>query len=497
MSVLELGLISMLKAIEDLARIGAVVSGTAREIRVPALLERTLIAGIQSPVERLLRSRIAQDLQTRVLCFTSETSICEIDVFENYFLAGEFDTACDFYISASTRLLATDSPHRALGLTQVATSRFPDIRSKKSAALLIRDVLFSSGQYSRLLQDPTWTDLDFNKASPWDRSNAVDVIRMVEIADRGMYLGDYQELCSRGLLIAMSNEVDSKLRVRAAIAVVRSSAMGLPRTIPRSAYETGKSIAREDSESEIERLLLDMYYHTPFGDFSVSKRAAFRISEICTNHSTRTDAVRMLGDAAYALYCAGELEESNSLFEQTKVLAESCNIASRQATAAHNQSMISIALGRWDLATRFANECLVIAERSEDPFLEGLARRNLCRIAMLENKPEEARVQYEYVLNGPEVANHRQWKAFDLALALGLACISKDRESTKRILPHAEAQLDELRGVLGQEFLVSRIVIAQSFNSRTKAKHTLNQYVSVDRREAYPVPQFLSTSLQD
>ena len=487
--VLEIEFPRLLKSADELSRLGALKEAVGIAIEVHELVRRVALSSMSSASQRLLRSRIASALSAAP-CFPQVH--CELEVLDHYANAGEGEKAVEFAANAVRTLLEIDLPHRAIAVCDHAMIAFPTLASEQRFLSLRRDSLYSAGQYSRLLADHTWDDLSATASGTWDHLNARDVIRMVEIADRAMYIGDFVDLCSRGLLIAKTPTVDARLRLRAAIAVIRASSMGVDKQIPESAYAVGLTISENGQAMPYAADELDMYFHTGFGQHEVAVASAKRLVRTAKSRRTPSDQVRILGDCAYSFMCAGLLSESDALFQETLREALQHSILTRASTAAFNRSMIAIALNQLDIAELHALEARRIAASAADPFLEALAVRNLARIAQLAGDFSRARALLEDAGNQSGVAAHPKWYAFGIALRLGLAIGERDIHMIRELLPAALGELSSLQATLGQDFLASRVVLGQiEVSDVQSAKATLAEYLRVHRREAFAPPHFL------
>jgi DNA-binding SARP family transcriptional activator len=488
MSVLELSIISMLQAIEDLARIGAVKCEGLGNLIVPDLKLQTVMESIPTVVRSMLNLRIADSLRT---AYESSLLPCETKVLEHYVAAGAVENAIQFFETAATLLLSCDAAHRALALTRVAIEQIPNFRNRNSLATIHRDVLFSAGQYSRLLSDHDWSNAVTSSSSTWDRRYANEVVRIIEISDRGMFLGDFQELCCRGLLVALDEEVEASIRFRACIAVLRACANGVPREIAESAYSTSKRIVNRLKDPTIASCEIDLYFHTTFGNLVQSTVAANFLGSETTSFGSVSDRARLLGDSGYALMCGGDLTRAKELLSKAQEVAIKNAMHSRVVALGYHLSHIALLEGRVGDALALGNECLENAIGADDPFLEGLSRRNIVRICLLTDDTLSAQHEYAKVASAKSVASHPKWRAFDIAIQLGIAVSQSDEQKVFALLPEAEEHLGSLGGLMGQDFLATQVVRAQSITDRKKAKATLSRYTANQRREAYPIPGFL------
>lgn len=488
MGVLELPVKDTLHAMDELSKVGALRDVSPNTLEVPTLLRQVVESNIRPSVRALLSFRIAQALRN---VKNLRGIHCEIETLEHFVHAGRIEDACAYYSDVVPELLNLDASHRALALTRAAIGVVPHFQESLPLKTIQRDVLFSAGQYSRLLRDHEWTNGRSKDVMNWDRLHALDVVRMVEIADRSMFLGDYNELCSRGLLIARSEDLEPHVRMRASIAVLRASAMGVPRHVAESAFAIGQNIASALNENVFARREIAMYFHTPFGDLSESNCAARSIAEDFESAKSLTDRTRLLGDCGFALMCGGDLVEAGRIFHEALVLAVSNTIHSRAVASLYHLSHIALLEGGNVEAMSFAQKATEMSQSCDDPFLIGLSHRNTARIALLTGDVSRAVREYDLVKNERKVASHPKWRAFDIALRLGLALAENQPENVLRILPSAVTELDALKAMLGQDFLASRVILAQRMTDSSKAKITFDQYLGNFRREAYPVPDFL------
>lgn len=492
--VLELELHRLLAATDQLSQIGALRATDPNLLDLHDLLATSVRASIAPMSGSILRNRIAT-----ALCAEGAfpTKSCEIQILDLYLGAREFDRAGEFCLSAARTLLDIHQPHRALAVCFHSRRRIAGIETNSEFKTTLRDALYSSGQYARLLADFQWRTIAPDIDQSWDHDNARDVVRMVEIADRAMFVGDFADLCGRGLMIARAPSIDPRLRLRAATAVVRASAMGVSRDLPQAAYATAQQVLRsvEPPAGYVDEI--EMYFHTPFGSFDAATAAAERLIESAHNRSTPSDTVRVLGDCAFALMCAGSTERATAIFEKTHRLALQHGINTRASAALFNLSVIAINSKATLESRRLAQDELTIARLSPDPFLEALAYRNIARIALLSGEAHEAKEAYAASILEHEVAVHPKWRAFDSALQLGIAVACCDAPRIAQILPTSLLELDLHAESLGQDFLASRVALAlRTLGRDEESQQRLQRYVTSERREAYPAPWFLLTTTE-
>jgi tetratricopeptide (TPR) repeat protein len=322
--------------------------------------------------------------------------------------------------------------------------------------------------------------------------NAETVVQMLEVSQSVIFTGDFIDLCNRGILLASNEAVSNVLRFRACRAMVKVSAIGLPSHIPETAFRLGSEIAMRLEGKDLKSASIAMYFHASYGDLAAAKLATISLyASIKTDDST--SALRERSDCGYAFLLCGELDRAADAFELVEKAAVGSNDLARVVIAKYQTGLVALVRDDIESALRAALEADTVALRGADVYMQSVAARHLARLRLLSGDVSLAKKDFERARQIAPGTLHPQWRSFTNAMHLGIAVAERDTERTKEMLAECEADYRELRRVIGQEFLVSRMTRAYALiGQRERAESLLKTYVSVDRRERYPLPRFVA-----
>ncbi len=486
--VLEIETFRLLDAIEELARANA-MRETRTSIEVHHLLSKSALSKLSTMSTLALRRRIGEVLAGKLEQLAAPI---ELIVGDNIALAGDLDGLAKFTLDAFSLFLRTGEAHRAIDLYDACIVHLQEHDARHQLHALLQDALYHGGFYARLLHSPNYHE-HIAMADPiWDTSHPEEVLRMLEAADHSSNAHDFDDLAARALLIAESPTVRTDVRLRAATFTIRSAGNSSVTWHAKRAYETATELLRRHKAEDFQRDLVELYYHTVFGDMDRASLAARRLVLYADGLSDQNNRIKLLSDAAWALRITGSVDEAKTRFESIAVDARKLRMFTKAAIVATFRS--SIAFEHDDdivQAKYWLDFGGALIGETDDPFIDYVYQGQRARLAILTGDIASARagvLALKATTGGHAVGN-----SYVATLRLGLARMEDNTELTRVLTKQLLQSHRQGKRQLGQDFRVCQLyesLIAQSENST--AERILGEYVRELRRERTPLPQYLS-----
>jgi len=243
------------------------------------------------------------------------------------------------------------------------------------------------------------------------------------------------------------------------------------------------------------RCEIDMIFHSVCGDVDKAAQATKQFLGVARAERNPLTFSRAVGNAAVAYRLGGRKEESERLFLEVLDHAITHGLTARASFAAY--SLVRLYLGAGDL--RKARQMMERAERmtrpAEDVHLVADHSYLSARIALEEGNLEDASSRFAIIVaeTSPNQSVNRRTAV--LALGIRIAILQGvPPESLWPMVAQLEAAHILNRGAGWQDFEADALfqgLLACGKDER--AKHLLNEYATVYRRERWPLPKNLSS----
>ena len=486
--VLELETFRLLDAIEELARANA-MRETQNSIEVHSLLSKSALGKLSTTSTQALRRRIGEVLAGKL---DQLAAPIELVVGENIALSGDFDCLAKFALDAFHLFLRTGEAHRAIDLYDACISYLQEHKSRHQLTSLLQDALYLGGHYARLLHNPHYLE-HIAKADPlWDTSHPEEVLRMLEAADHSSSANDYEDLAARALLIAESPIVAMDIRLKAATFTIRSAGNSSISWHAKRAYETAIHLLSKHQAAEFQCDLVELYYHTVFGDMDRAALVARRLAIYSDALSDQNNRIKILSDAAWALRVTGSVEEAKVRFEEIAIDARKLRMFTRAAVAATFRSSLALEHDEDVLAAKYWLEFGgALVGESDDSFLDYAYQGQCARLGILTDDVASARSGVSALK--ASTGGHAVGNLYVTTLRLGLARMEGDFDLMRALVPKLLAAHHQEKRQLGQDFRTSQLYQSLLLlDELADAENLLRTYVKETRRDRTRLPQYLS-----
>jgi DNA-binding SARP family transcriptional activator/tetratricopeptide (TPR) repeat protein len=245
------------------------------------------------------------------------------------------------------------------------------------------------------------------------------------------------------------------------------------------------------------RLEFEMIFHSVCGDV---QRAGDATKEFLESARAEMNPIRFsqaVGNAAVAHRLGGRKEEAEALFLEVMDHAISHGLTNRASFAGYSLVRLYLAAGDIVQARRTMDRTDLISQPGEDVHLVADQMYLSARIALEEGKIESAASRYENI--AAETTRHQSINRRTTVLALGIRIrLSQgaDVAALRLLVDELEAAHLLNRAAGWQDFETHALYIGlQKCGELEKARRLLVEYVTVYRREKWPLPQILSDLL--
>ncbi len=488
--VLEQSTGQLLGSLEELARAGAFRESATSTLLCHELLGLAAVSSLGRPAKKLLSLKIAETLVADPF---DEGETISLAVLDHFRAADEIDRIAEFTLIRGEEWLQAGYPTRALALCDSATHLLPAGRDDRALARVESEALYLAGRYARLLELTSRMEVDFSIDSGWDASHPNEVLNYIETARHADSATSYQDLCARAVMLAESTSVPDNLRLRAATTAIKVGAHGLSEQLPTRAYQAGLSVVDGLDDSMAHRALLDMYFHTSFGDSSRALAAARAIRTNYLPFRNPRDRCYLGGDVGYALRVNGAVEEARAVFKSVYENSTAVGAIAAGGVAAWYLSMIALDVDSdVGLAGAWIARCEALPGASDEALLRHLCEQQRVRLAVIEGRAHDAVIHTTMTNLCSVNAPNPKRLAYTLALHLAIALLNDDAEKILELLPAAERRFSALKGTLGQDYLASQVLCALRRQGRDQdAEDLFSAYIAEFRRERFAVPKYL------
>ncbi len=486
--VLELDSNSALSAIDELSAVGAFAHWARNEILVHDLLALYVLESMPEVAKSFLSLRIARSLEMDEV----ETRFnAAPEIVDHYIGAGQTHEARRYALEVGGTSRALVSVYAKLAAFDRLFLRESKLRGDQALAKSFRSVLYESGQWTRLLRELSTEELPTEFAKSWDVQHAERVVGMIQVAQSSIFLGDYVELCNRGLLLVRSQATPAELRFRGCVGLVKLAASGIPERIAQQAFECGIGVAKHLDDALVRTASISMYHHTSQGNHKLAQSfARAYLDSIVIDPDNRKFVER--GDCGYAFFISGDFKAATAIFESILVEAESVGDLGRIVVMRYHLGMMAIAEDRFEDALDGGVSAVRVANEGADVYMKVIALRHLARVRLLMGDVHGASADLAVAETLFAEPLHPQWSSFTNAMRLGIAVAHGQQDAIVPLLARCEADNLDLRRTIGQDFAVSQILRAYRSVGRTSdAIEFLAQYRTHYRRDGYTLPNYV------
>lgn len=493
--VLDSSTLQLLDSLDELARASAFRESTTSKLECHELLGRAAVGSLSRPALTMLHFRIAGVLTADRF---DEGGSVSLAVIEHLSRAGEWAHLTEYARARGEQLLQKGHPTRTLALCDAAKRATLDEIDDPQLRHVELEALYSAGRYSQLIVHLSRQGNDFQVAKSWDAEHPESVVKFVEAARHSDSFDDFENQCARATILAETECVLDHLRVRAAITAIKVAGHGLNDSLPKRAYDAARPVCERLPNSQVERALLDMYFHTAFGDPHVALQASQRLLIRCVPNQNPRDRIFLTSDIACSMRVCGAIDEARNLFERTFNEGSNADLALPAGIAAWYLSLIAIdENGDLTRAKNWLARCTTLRGFEGEALLHQLMAAQLARIAIEEQDLATAVRSHSKGIQLSPNAIRPKNLAYRLAIELGIARLADDLASVWRLLPEAQSMFARLKTSLGQDFLASQIIRAlRLIGHEEEAADIFKDYVNHTRRERSKIPTYLETAIQ-
>jgi hypothetical protein len=265
----------------------------------------------------------------------------------------------------------------------------------------------------------------------------------------------------------------------------------------KEVYRAIVPLLDEPRISPATRFEIEMIFHSVCGDSDQAAQATKQFLGVARAEKNPLTFSRAIGNAAVAFRLGGGKEESEGLFIEVLDHAITHGLTARASFAAY--SLVRLYLGAGDV--RKARQMMERAERmirpAEDVHLVADHSYLCARIALEEGNLQDASSRFAIIVaeTSPNQSVNRRTAV--LALGIRIAILqSVPFESLWPMVAQLEAAHLLNRGVGWQDFEAHALFHGLlTCRQDERAKHLINEYATVYRREKWPLPRNLSSLL--
>lgn len=491
--VLESSTSQSLESLEELASAGAFRESSTKELQCHELLGRAAIGTLGGPAKKMLHLKIASVLASDGIDPSQSLSLA---VLEHLSAAGEWARLSMFAGRRGTELLQSGYPARALAVCEAARRELPAEFDDQHLGRVELEALYLAGRYSRLIDVMSKSPTDFSVDSGWDAAHPVDVLNFIESARHADSAASYEDLCARAVMLAESEAVSESVRLRAATTGIKLAGHGMRHVLPLRAYHAGSKIAARMQDRLAEQALLDMYFHTSFGDQELALAAARNLRANYIHTRNCRDQLYLGSDIGYALRVTGAMDEARDQFASVYSIGAREGVVASAGVAAWYLSMIAMDIDAdVEEATRWIMKCRDLPGAVDEELLRLLVAQQQARLAIVEKRLDLAIEHRDAAKRCFVKAPQPKRLAYGTAIDLAIALLADDMDQIAALCPEAESRFESLKSTLGQDYLATQVIAAQArLGRKDDANATFADYVSACRRERSPIPRYLAAA---
>ncbi|MES2524993.1 MAG: AAA family ATPase [Gemmatimonadota bacterium] len=488
--VLELPVIRMIGALEELGDAGAYTHADGTLVLFHELISRAAVSRLSAASTRLFHSRVAHVLQTPR--FQTDDSL-PIDVVEHLQLTGSTEDVVSYATRAASRFVHYGSPLRALAVCEAVHQARLTQEDIRTLGIIEVAALHAAGRHSTILSKYSDTLGGASPDQTWDEEHVEQVLRYIDASRHSPVIGEIRELFARALLLSQSVRLVAEQRLAAAKTALRCAADIYDFDGARRAFAAGSRSISEGTERERAQHELSMFYHTVFGDHQVARTSAQWLRSQLTSYDDVSIRITLKTNIAHALRVSGDPEGAYQLACETFDETVAAHLPYLAAANAWNACMIAfdhfndVLLAEKWLQHELCNEPEVL-----DHHIGLVHQYNRVRAALVRREPGLATDALSMISESRIDRALPFRTAYYLAMQLGTAVLTKDLTRVSALLADALETLSHTKRMTGQDFLVSQIVSAFVALGRQQEGVALRKaYLAEDRRPGAEVPAYL------
>lgn len=443
--------------LDDLARHGVAVS-QAGNIECHDFVAKAAMSRLTVPSERYLRLRLAD-------CWSEKAnregdSEARIEAVEQLLAIGDAVRAFPIVVSVCSELLRTGGAYRALSLLDLARATslaHPDISTIDT---LRRQALFSVGRYIDLLKlvDSDW--IHSSAGNEWDVAHPDEALQLLCSANYADATPP-QDVIARSIMLAESPALEPWHRLEAArLAIEAAGDIPLP-DLARRAYEAAANVRVDNLQLELLRLRIDMYYHTPFGSSETARSAALELLGRISEFEKAELRVFIKQHIGIALRIAGDVRKSLVIFAEVAHESRVLGMNGLARRALCRLVLLNEELGGdVEQSWQWVEETEVMPRSGDTSEIQFYLTK--ARLLAGRGQAQEARVLHEAAMSTNPFVNEPKPLAYRWAVLLHIVRSSGDNEELRRILPSATAAFRLAIHSGGQDYAVEQIIRAMT-----------------------------------
>ncbi len=261
-------------------------------------------------------------------------------------------------------------------------------------------------------------------------------------------------------------------------------------------YELVESLSDCFGVLPASRLQATVVYHTACGDLSVAAEAARALIAEQRKNGNVGDLVRSLANAAITFRTTGLFDEAESVLREALGVAEQHKIDLAFSRVLPLLANLALERGHMDEAVRCFELLQAHPSTPHDRYSAALIAGIGVRIALLQNRPEEARRLLPQKISASTIDVRGRHRTYEIALIVATE-LASGRVPSRTLLNHLEASHLRSRKSSHQAFAAYVLHVGLSVaGQRGRAKQLLAEYLTTFRREPWPAPDHLLTALE-
>jgi len=262
-------------------------------------------------------------------------------------------------------------------------------------------------------------------------------------------------------------------------------------------YQLVENLAQSPEVTVAARLLPALVYHTACGKLSVGVNSARSLVDEHRTNGNVGDFFRALLNAAVPLRTAGLFEEAEQMLLEALSVAQQHKLRTGTAEVVTYLANLALECGRIDEVRRWYG--IAVSHDTANTDNQFLLERDgiAVRLALLSNRPSDARQLLPgsgLRLSRNPMIFHRTYRC-SLYVAADLACGHAPDNQLVDLLEksHLVARRSKYQAFPTYVLYVSLKAIGQD----SRASQLLDEYVTTFRRETYPAPHHLLTTIEE